>query len=226
MPHKPTELEKKIDLLRTQLNRHNYRYYVLDDPEISDAEYDHLFRELQNLEKNHPDLITPDSPTQRVGAAPLSSFKTITHAAPMLSLDNVFNHAELIDFYARITQKLKSDAMIDFFCEYKFDGVAVSLTYENGRLITAATRGDGRVGEDVTQNVRTIHSVPLKLFGHDFPARCEIRGEIVMPKKAFELMNAKAKSQGEKIFANPRNAASGSLRQLDSSVTAKRPLCF
>ena len=167
MPHKPTELEKKIDLLRTQLNRHNYRYYVLDDPEISDAEYDHLFRELQNLEKNHPDLITPDSPTQRVGAAPLSSFKTITHAAPMLSLDNVFNHAELIDFYARITQKLKSDAMIDFFCEYKFDGVAVSLTYENGRLITAATRGDGRVGEDVTQNVRTIHSVPLKLFGHD-----------------------------------------------------------
>ncbi len=219
-------IEKSIQILRDNINHHNYRYYVLDDPEISDAQYDQLFRELQALEKAHPELITSDSPTQRVGAAPLDSFEEITHAAPMLSLDNVFDHQELMAFNDRIQQRLKSHETIDFVCEYKLDGVAISLHYENGELITAATRGDGRVGEDVTQNIRTIKSVPLKLVGKNYPKRCEVRGEIVMPKKEFDIMNKAAEKNGEKVFANPRNAASGSLRQLDSSITAQRPLRF
>jgi len=219
-------IKTKLDQLRKKLNHHNYRYYALDDPEISDAEYDRLFRELQKLESEHPELITPDSPTQRVGSVALSSFQQITHAVPMLSLDNVFNHDELIAFDERIQQKLKTHTTIDFVCEPKLDGLAISLTYKNGEFVTAATRGDGRVGEDVTQNVRTIKSIPLHLFGTDYPAHCEIRGEICMPKKEFIAMNAMAEKQGEKIFANPRNAAAGSLRQLDSKITAQRPLRF
>ena len=217
---------RRIQQLRDEINRHNYRYYVLDDPEITDAKYDILFRELQSLEKKHPELITPDSPTQRVGAAPLSAFKEVTHATPMLSLDNVFDHDELMHFYERIQKFLKSDETIDFTCEPKFDGVAISLTYKNGHFIRAATRGDGQVGEDVTQNVRTIKSVPLTLFGETCPLHCEVRGEIVMPIRDFEKMNSLAEKNQEKIFANPRNAASGSLRQLDSHITAKRPLRF
>lgn len=221
-----SSIEKKIETLREKLNHHNYRYYVLDDPEISDAEYDRLFRELQTLEKENPQYIHPDSPTQRVGGAPLAAFQQITHAIPMLSLDNVFNHDELMGFYERISQRLKSDAPIEFVCEPKLDGLAISLSYKKGELVSAATRGDGVVGEDVTQNVKTIKSIPLKLFGDDYPLHCEIRGEIFIPKKEFEAMNALAEKKGEKIFANPRNAAAGSLRQLDSKITAQRPLRF
>lgn len=221
-----TDHQLRIAQLREQLNHHNYRYNVLDDPEISDAQYDILFRELQALEKQHPELIHPDSPTQRVGAAALSEFKQITHAVPMLSLDNVFSSEELLAFNERIQQKLKYKAEIDFVCEPKLDGLAISLYYENGELITAATRGDGRTGEDVTQNVRTIKTIPLKLFGNDYPLKCEVRGEIFMPKKEFNAMNKLAEEKGEKIFANPRNAAAGSLRQLDSKITALRPLRF
>lgn len=219
-------LSARIHRLREQINNHNYCYYVLDAPIISDAEYDLLFRELQSLEKKHPELISPDSPTQRIGAAPLSAFREIAHAIPMLSLDNVFDHDELMDFNERIQKILKSDKEIDFVCEPKFDGLAISLTYKNGHLITAATRGDGQVGEEVTQNVRTIRSIPLTLFGNEYPLHCEVRGEIVLPMKDFEKMNAFAEKHHEKVFANPRNAASGSLRQLDSSITAKRPLRF
>lgn len=218
--------ESRIEQLRKKLNHHNYCYYALDDPNISDAEYDRLFRELQKLESEHPELITPDSPTQRVGSAALSAFQQITHAVPMLSLDNVFNYDELIAFDERIQQKLKINTTIDFVCEPKLDGLAISLTYENGVLVSAATRGDGRVGEDVTRNVCTIKSIPHHLYATDYPRRCEIRGEIFIPKKEFEAMNKTAKERGEKIFANPRNAAAGSLRQLDSKITAQRPLRF
>ena len=220
------DIEKIIIALREKLNHHNYRYYVLDNPEISDAEYDRLFRELQTLEKENPEYIHSDSPTQRVGGEPLSAFLQITHATPMLSLDNVFNYAELMSFYDRIQQRLKSDIPIELVCEPKLDGLAISLSYENGDLVSAATRGDGRVGENVTQNVKTIKSIPLKLLGDDYPLHCEIRGEVFMPKKEFEAMNALAEKNNEKIFANPRNAAAGSLRQLDSKITAQRPLRF
>lgn len=219
-------IEQKIKKLREQLNHHNYRYYALDDPEISDADYDRLFRELQTLENNNPEYITSDSPTQRVGGAVLAEFQQVTHSAPMLSLDNVFTHDELVGFKDRISQRLKSDDEIEFVCEPKLDGLAISLHYENGEFITAATRGDGQVGEDVTENVRTIKSIPLKLIGKNHPKRCDIRGEIVIPIKAFEAMNEYAEKNGEKIFANPRNAAAGSLRQLDSKITAQRPLRF
>jgi len=219
-------IKSQITQLCEKLNHHNYRYYVLDNPEISDAEYDRLFRTLQKLEQAHPEWIHSDSPTQRVGSAPLSAFQQVTHAVPMLSLDNAFTHEELMAFDKRIHHYLKSDSPIEFVCEPKLDGLAISLTYENGDFITAATRGDGQVGEDVTENVRTIKSIPLKLLGDDYPARCDIRGEIFMPKKEFEAMNAEALKHGEKIFANPRNAAAGSLRQLDSKMTAQRPLRF
>lgn len=221
-----SNVKSQIDKLREKLNHHNYRYYVLDDPEISDAEYDRLFRELQTLEKKHPELIQSDSPTQRVGGAALSAFTQITHAVPMLSLENVFTHDELMAFDERIQRQLKSNATIEFVCEPKLDGLAISLRYENGDLVSGATRGDGSVGEDVTQNVRTIKSIPLSLLGDDFPKQCEVRGEIFMPKKDFEAMNNAAEKMDEKIFANPRNAAAGSLRQLDSKITAQRPLRF
>lgn len=209
--------------LREQINYHNYRYYVLDNPEIPDAEYDRLFRKLQELESQYPELVTADSPTQRVGAKPLSSFGEVRHAVPMLSLGNAFSDEEVEAFAKRITDRLET-TNIQFVAEPKLDGLAISLIYESGVLIRAATRGDGVTGEDVTQNVRTIHSVPLHLVGKNYPDVLEVRGEVYMPKAGFEDLNKRQKANNEKVFANPRNAAAGSLRQLDSRITASRPL--
>lgn len=217
------EIKKKIKLLSEQINYHNIRYYAYDDPEIPDAEYDRLMNELQALEKQYPELITSNSPTQRVGTSPLAAFGQVTHTIPMLSLANAMNEDELREFDKRIRQSLSIE-QVKYAAEPKLDGLAVSLRYENGVLVTAATRGDGYVGEDITQNIRTIHSIPLQLVGRNIPAVIEARGEVFMPKKGFELLNKKALEEGSKIFANPRNAAAGSLRQLDSRVTASRPL--
>lgn len=211
-------------LLRDALNRHNYLYYVLDNPEIPDAEYDRLLRQLQQLEEQHPNLLTPDSPTQRVGAAPLDAFEQVTHRMPMLSLGNAFSDDELRDFNRRIADRLKRHEPIVYACEPKLDGIAVSLLYRNGVLEQGATRGDGSVGENITLNVRTIDSVPLKLQGAGHPRLLEIRGEIYITRAGFEKLNAKARANNEKVFVNPRNAAAGSLRQLDSKITASRPL--
>lgn len=218
------ELQQQLENLRQQLRYHNHRYYVLDDPEIPDAEYDRLFRELQALETANPELITPDSPTQRVGAAPLSEFGEIKHAIPMLSLGNVFSDGELLAFDKRIHDRLKSDVEIEFVAEPKLDGLAISILYENGIFTRAATRGDGETGEDVTQNVRTIEAIPLHLLGQGWPAMLEVRGEIYMPKAGFNALNDRLRNEGAKTFVNPRNAAAGSLRQLDSRITAQRPL--
>lgn len=218
------QAEQQIARLREQLNHHSVQYYVLDDPEIPDVEYDRLYRELQSLEQQFPDLITPDSPTQRVGDKPLENFAQVKHELPMLSLDNVFSEEELIDFNKRLQQRLERDDEITYAAEPKLDGLAVSLLYENGLLVRAGTRGDGTTGEDITQNVRTIHAVPLKLGGDDVPRLLEVRGEVFMPRAGFEKLNQRAREQGEKVFVNPRNAAAGSLRQLDPRVTAQRPL--
>jgi DNA ligase (NAD+) len=215
---------KYIEKLRAEIREHNYKYYVLNSPTISDAKYDKLFRELQDLEAKYPELITPDSPTQRVGAEPLKAFKQVKHEVPMLSLQNAFKEQELQAFGKRIKDKLKITKSIEFVCEPKFDGVSVSLLYENGVLVRGATRGDGNVGEDVTQNVRTIAAIPLKLRSHDYPHILEVRGEAYIPKKDFEKYNKLALEAKEKVFVNPRNAAAGSLRQLDPNITAKRPL--
>ncbi|TNF37731.1 MAG: NAD-dependent DNA ligase LigA, partial [Gammaproteobacteria bacterium] len=217
---------RQIETLRTKINHHNYQYYVLDAPEIPDAEYDRLYRELQALEQQFPELITPDSPTQRVGDKPLSAFAQVKHEIPMLSLDNVFNEDELKDFYRRIQQRLDADVSIEFAAEPKLDGLAVSLLYENGILVRGGTRGDGTTGEDITQNIRTIPSVPLHLIGDDVPDILEVRGEVFMPRAGFEALNRKARENGDKVFANPRNAAAGSLRQLDPRITASRPLAM
>lgn len=222
----PASLQKKAQKLRDTINEHNYKYYVLDTPTIPDSEYDRLFHELQTLEHEHPELLTPDSPTQRVGGEPLKSFKQIQHAIPMLSLQNVFEEEELDAFDERVRQRIDHEEAIEYVCEPKLDGVAISLRYEKGHLTIAATRGDGTTGEDVTQNVKTIAAIPLQLRGKDFPAVLEVRGEIYMPKKGFEKLNKRAEEKGEKVFANPRNAAAGSLRQLDSKITASRPLAF
>ncbi|MCW9013982.1 MAG: NAD-dependent DNA ligase LigA [Gammaproteobacteria bacterium] len=219
------QIAEKIAQLRQQLNHHSYQYYVVDDPEIPDIEYDRLYRELQKLEKDHPELITNDSPTQRVGDQPLASFAQVKHELPMLSLDNVFNEQELSEFYRRIQQRLEYDGSIEFAAEPKLDGLAVSLLYEHGVLVRAGTRGDGTTGEDITQNVRTIHSVPLRLM-RDYPDILEVRGEVFMPKAGFEALNRKARENDEKVFVNPRNAAAGSLRQLDPKITASRPLAM
>lgn len=215
---------KKMDALRQQLNEHNYRYYVLDDPDIPDAEYDRLFRELKTLEQKYPEKITPDSPTQRVGAAPLDAFSQVKHEQPMLSLDNAFSEEELVDFNRRIGDRLKTDADIEYVCEPKLDGIAVSLLYEKGVLVRGATRGDGETGEDITQNLRTVDSIPLKLRGGNYPKKLEVRGEVYMPKDSFNRLNQTAQKNDTKTFANPRNAAAGSLRQLDSRITASRRL--
>ena len=220
------DLAKEAASLRQQLHYHNHRYYVLDNPEIPDAEYDRLIRRLRELETENPELLTPDSPTQRVGGQALKSFEQLEHSIPMLSLDNAFSFEEMQDFEKRIKDRLKRDIDIKYAVEPKLDGLAISLRYENGVLVTAATRGDGRVGENVTQNVRTIASVPLKLLGDDIPETLEVRGEVFMPLEGFENLNRAATEQGRKAFANPRNAAAGSLRQLDSAITAKRPLSF
>ncbi len=210
--------------LRQELQHYNYQYYVLDEPTIPDVEYDRLLRELQNLEDQNPELKTIDSPTQRVGGQPLQAFTQVKHKVPMLSLGNSFDQAELNAFAKRLKDRLKSSAEIEFVCEPKLDGLAVSLLYNKGLLIQAATRGDGRTGENITENIRTIGSVPLKLQGKNIPELIEIRGEVFMPLKGFSVLNKKAAAKDEKTFANPRNAAAGSLRQLNSKVTATRPL--
>ncbi|MGB5335857.1 MAG: NAD-dependent DNA ligase LigA [Woeseiaceae bacterium] len=218
---------KKIEALREQIRYHDYRYHTLDDIEIPDAEYDRLVRELRKLEEQHPELVTPDSPTQRVGAEPSAALTTVKHRLPMLSLDNAFSEEELRDFHARVAEKLEyEDGAPDlpYSAEPKLDGAAVSLLYEGGVLVRAATRGDGTTGEDITHNVRTIESVPLRLLGDGYPTTLEVRGEVFMPRAGFEAYNEKARAAGEKTFVNPRNAAAGSLRQLDPNLTAERPL--
>jgi len=220
----PASIKKQIEKLREQLRYHCYQYYVLDDPDIPDAEYDRLYMRLLALEEQYPELITADSPTQRVGSTPLAAFEQIQHQMPMLSLDNVFNEEDLQSFNQRILDRLRSSDEIEYAAEPKLDGLAISIRYEDGELIYAATRGDGATGENVTQNVRTMQSVPLRLLGDDFPRILEVRGEVFMPKAGFEALNKKARENGEKEFANPRNAAAGSLRQLDPAVTATRPL--
>ena len=214
----------EIEQLRQEIRLHNDRYYALDDPQVTDAEYDRLMQRLRDLEKEYPHSITPDSPTQRVGATPLGAFQTVVHEVPMLSLDNAFSDQELHAFHQRIQDRLKSSAEIKYACELKLDGLAVSLLYRNGVLVRGATRGDGTNGEDITQNVRTITSVPLKLLGDDYPEVLEVRGEVYMPKAGFNALNDKARIAGEKLYVNPRNAAAGSLRQLDSRITATRRL--
>ncbi|EOC0266207.1 NAD-dependent DNA ligase LigA [Cronobacter dublinensis] len=219
-------IEEKLTQLRTTLRHHEFLYHVMDAPEVPDAEYDRLIRELRALEEAHPELVTPDSPTQRVGAAPLTEFSQVRHEVPMLSLDNVFDEASFLAFNKRVKDRLKSTDALVYCCELKLDGLAVSLLYENGLLVRAATRGDGTTGEDITLNVRTIRAIPLKLRGDNIPARLEVRGEVFLPQAGFEKINDEARRTGGKVFANPRNAAAGSLRQLDPRVTAKRPLTF
>ena len=221
---KRAEAKVRVEELREQINHHSYRYHVLDDPEVSDAEYDELIRELRALEDAFPELITPDSPTQGVGAAPVTAlFAPVEHRAPMLSLDNAFSLDELNAWGDRVTRGL-GGAADGFMCELKIDGVACALTYENGRLTRAATRGDGRIGEDITANVRTVDGVPHRLALDDPPRVVEIRGEMYLPVKAFEALNERLQEAGQKAFANPRNSAAGSLRQKDPKVTASRPL--
>lgn len=220
-------VEQRSQVLRKIINQHNYRYYVLDDPGVPDSEYDRLMRELQDIEQQFPELISPDSPTQRVGGEPLSEFSQVVHDVPMLSLDNAFNGDDMRDFDKRILTRLAKErtiSEIEYVCEPKLDGIAVSLLYKHGQLVRAATRGDGRQGEDITHNVRTIASVPLSLLGEEYPEVLEVRGEIYMPKKSFEAFNERARKAQEKPFANPRNAAAGTLRQLDPKVAAKRHL--
>lgn len=224
MTNVPETIRKRVDSLRATLEDHNYYYYVLDDPRIPDAEYDRLFRELQKLEAEHPELATEDSPTRRVGSSAETSFEEVSHRLPMLSLDNAFSEDELRDFDRRVRDRLGEDGAIEYVCEPKLDGLAVSLHYENGTLTRAATRGDGYTGEDITANIRTIPSVPLKLRGSGYPDLVEVRGEVYMPRAGFEKLNERLAEQGEKTFVNPRNAAAGSLRQKKSTVTAKRPL--
>lgn len=216
----------RAQYLREVIESHNYRYYVLDEPAVPDAEYDRLLRELQALEAANPELISPDSPTQRVGAAPLSAFAEVRHEVPMLSLDNVFSEADLRDFDRRVRERLRTEDDIEYACEPKLDGIAMSLLYRDGLLVRGATRGDGSSGEDITQNVRTIPSVPLKLRGSGYPSVLEVRGEVYMPRKGFDALNERARANNEKLFVNPRNAAAGSLRQLDPRLTAQRPLEF
>ncbi len=219
-------LVKRAEALRAEINAHNYRYHVLDAPIIPDSEYDRLFRELKQLESQYPDLKMADSPTQRVGASPLKDFPEARHVVPMLSLDNAFSAEAVQDFDKRIRDRLKTKTAIPYICEPKLDGLAVTLLYENGIFVTGATRGDGITGEKITENLRTISTIPLHLQGNHFPSLLEVRGEVFMTKAGFAVLNKNALAQGEKQFANPRNAAAGSLRQLDSEITAKRPLNF
>lgn len=218
-------IQQRLDILREEINNHNYSYYVLDNPEIPDSEYDRLLREVGDIEQQNPELITPDSPTQRVGATPLDFFSEVQHKVPMLSLGNAFSDQDMNDFDRRIRERVEHDN-IEYAAEPKLDGLAISLLYENGVLVRAATRGDGRTGEDVTLNIRTIDAIPLKLHGKNYPPLIEVRGEVVMPKAGFDKLNHQQLEKGEKPFVNPRNAAAGSLRQLDPRVTATRPLSF
>jgi DNA ligase (NAD+) len=217
-----SDAKRRVEELRDLIGLHNYRYHVLDDPEISDAEFDELMRELRGLEEEFPELITPDSPTQRVGGQPSELFAPARHRAPMLSLDNAFSREELEAWGARVVRALGREA--DFYCELKIDGVAVALTYEDGRYTRGATRGDGYTGDDITANIRTVRSVPVTLRGDGHPGALEVRGEVYLPVKAFERLNEQLTEQGHRPFANPRNAGAGSLRQKDPAVTASRPL--
>ncbi|MDH4264158.1 MAG: NAD-dependent DNA ligase LigA [Deltaproteobacteria bacterium] len=223
------QAQAKIEKLREEINFHNYRYYVLDHPVISDAEYDQLMRVLENLEQQFPNFVTPTSPTQRVGAPPLEKFEEIRHTLPMLSLANAFEEEEVKEFDRRVKRFLETSLDIEYCAELKMDGVAVELIYENGHFTTGSTRGDGFVGENVTQNLKTVRTIPLTLIpgpGESLPSRLEARGEVYLPIKAFEALNRQREKSGESLFANPRNAAAGSLRQLDSSITSQRPLDF
>ena len=219
-----TSLAERADRLRREIEYHNYRYYSLDDPEISDEAYDRLMRELQDIEADHPELVTPESPTQRVGASPDTLFQEAPHETPMLSLDNAFDEEELKDFDRRVRERLGHEGPLEYACEPKLDGLAVSLLYRGGVLYRAATRGDGYTGEDITANVRTIETVPLRLMGDDFPDAFEVRGEVYMPLDGFERLNRALAEAGERTFVNPRNAAAGSLRNKDPHVAASRPL--
>jgi len=224
----PLKVQDRIKFLHQELHFHNHQYYVLDDPQIPDSEYDKMLRELQEIEDEFPEAITIDSPTQRVGAKPLDAFGEVNHLTPMLSLGNAFSEEEVFAFEKRLIERLGSndDKQLEYSVEPKLDGLAVSLLYENGILIQGATRGDGETGENITENVRTIKSIPLKLLGNDIPSRLEVRGEVYMPKSSFEALNMKARNNNEKTFVNPRNAAAGSLRQLDSHITASRNLAM
>jgi DNA ligase (NAD+) len=218
-------VEQRIFQLREEIAKHNYAYYVLDNPVISDAQYDELYRQLLELEHNHPEFVTPDSPTQRVGDQLHSGFQSVTHAVPMYSLENAFSQEDLESFEARILERVTLNA-IDYAAEPKMDGLAINLRYEGGVLKQATTRGDGTTGEDVTHNVRTIQSIPLKLLGKGWPQILEVRGEVFMSKRTFEQLNQSQLAKGDKVFANPRNAAAGTLRQLDPKIVAKRRLSF
>src|SRR5262245_1619033 len=220
------ESRRRAKQLREEIDQHNYRYYALDNPVVSDAEYDRLFRELQELEVAHPELVTSDSPTQRVATQPRPEFGTVRHRVPMISIDNAFAEEEVLEWDRRVRRGLETEQEIVYTAEPKFDGASISLRYEDGVLAQAGTRGDGTTGEDVTVNGRTIKTVPLRLHGKGWPALLEVRGEVVIPKKDFERLNAAQASRGDKIFANPRNAAAGALRQLDPRITANRPLAF
>jgi DNA ligase (NAD+) len=215
---------ERVTALREQIARHDYRYYVLDDPEVPDAEYDRLVQELKALEAAHPELVTADSPTQRVSGAAAREFGEVEHRVPMLSLDNAFADEDIVNFDRRVRERLEIEGEVAYSCEPKLDGLAVGLMYEDGELMVGATRGDGLKGEDVTANLRTIKSAPLKLRGHGYPRVLEARGEVFMPVRGFERMNREALERGEKTFVNPRNAAAGALRQLDPRITATRPL--
>ena len=227
-PDSIEDVIEQLTSLRNLIRHHEYCYYVLDAPEIPDSEYDKLIKQLQKIEQQYPDLITTDSPTQRVGGAPLAQFASIKHELPMLSLDNVFDESSFIAFNKRVKDRLhlNENEQVEYCCELKLDGLAVSILYENGKFSKAATRGDGTTGEDITANVRTIKTIPLVLTGENIPARLEVRGEVFMTHKGFAKLNADAEKRNEKVFANPRNAAAGSLRQLDPKITAKRPLSF
>jgi len=219
--------QEKIPQLRSQLQYHNYRYYVLDDPEITDAEYDLLLRELEHLEREHPELITPDSPTQRVGAQPAEAFGAVVHSVPMLSLANAMNEEELLEFDARVKRLLATGTDVEYVVEPKLDGLAIELVYENGKFTVGSTRGDGNTGENITKNLRTIRAIPLELFqanNSPSPNRLEVRGEVFMEKKEFEKLNTQREENGEPTFANPRNSAAGAVRQLDPRITASRQL--
>lgn len=220
------DISNQIEELRKAIAKYNYHYFVLDNPVISDAEYDQYMHQLQQLEKQNPEYITPDSPTQRVGAKPLKEFSEVHHSVPMLSLDNAFLDEDVLAFDERIHERLHISHDIEYVCEPKLDGLAVSIRYEKGILIRAATRGDGETGEDITHNIRTIPMIPLQLQGENFPEILEVRGEVYMPKEGFLALNERAQKMGEKVFVNPRNAAAGSLRQLDPRITASRPLAL
>ncbi len=225
MPAAEARIQARLERLRAEIDYHNYRYYVLDDPVIPDAEFDRLMRELLELEAAHPELATPDSPSRRVGAAPLKAFAQVAHQVPMLSLNNALEEADVVAFDRRVREGL-GRGPIEYAVEPKFDGLAITLHYEDGRFVQGATRGDGYTGEDVSANLRTVQAIPLRLGTEAPPRWLEVRGEVIMLKRDFERLNAEAREKGEKEFANPRNAAAGSLRQLDSRITARRRLAF